>query len=55
VGSLPKVIFDYDEDRKSTARTRARQLIDATIQENFNLLSPMLYARRGGKIVVVRD
>jgi hypothetical protein len=32
-----------------------RRLIDATFQDNFNLLSPQLYARRGGKIVAVAD
>ncbi|HKQ45418.1 MAG TPA: DUF1444 family protein [Rhizomicrobium sp.] len=33
----------------------ARHLIDVTIDENFNLLSSNLYARRGGKIVLVTD
>jgi uncharacterized protein YtpQ (UPF0354 family) len=48
-------LFIFDDDGNPTARTRVRRLIDATIQENFNLLSPLLYARRNGKIVVVPD
>ncbi len=41
------------EDGNPRARAHARQLIAATFQENFNLLSPKLYARRNGAIVAV--
>ena len=44
-------LFVFDDNAKT--RAGARRLIDATIEENFNLLSPQLYARRGGKIVAV--
>jgi len=33
----------------------ARRLIDATIEEGANLLSPLLYARRGGKTMVATE
>jgi hypothetical protein len=29
--------------------------MDAIIEDNFNLLSPQLYARRGGAIVAVTE
>ena len=45
-------LFIFDEG-DSAAKTVARRLIDATTRENFNLLSQKLYARRGGKIVLV--
>jgi uncharacterized protein YtpQ (UPF0354 family) len=47
-------LFIFD-DRDSAVRTAVRGLIAGTIRENFNLLSPKLYARRGGKIVLVTD
>ncbi len=47
-------LFIFD-DGKPAANARARQLIDATVRENFNLLSQKLYARRNREIVVVAD
>ncbi len=47
-------LFIFD-DGDAAVRFAARRLIDETIHENFNLLSPNLYARRGGKIVLVID
>ena len=44
-------LFLFDDNAQ--ARIRALQLIDATFQEQFNLLSPVLYARRNGQIEVV--
>lgn len=46
-------LFIFD-DGDAAERTRIRQLINGTYQDNFNLLSPKLYARRGGKIVEER-
>ncbi|MES2498194.1 MAG: DUF1444 family protein [Pseudomonadota bacterium] len=48
-------LFIFDDDGKATTRAAARQLIDVTIEGDFNLLSPLLYARRGGTIVTVAD
>jgi len=48
-------LFIFDDDGKPTTRAIARQLIDVTIEGDFNLLSPLLYARRGGTIVTVPD
>ena len=48
-------LFLFDDDGNAGSRAAVRGLIDATIEENFNLLSPQLYARRGGKIVAVSD
>jgi uncharacterized protein YtpQ (UPF0354 family) len=47
-------LFIFD-DRDSTAKERARALIDVTTQENFNLLSQKLYARRSGKVVLTLE
>lgn len=46
-------LFLFDDNAKT--RAGIRRLIDVTIEENVNLLSPHLYARRGGKIVAVAD
>ncbi|WP_420136695.1 DUF1444 family protein [Sphingomonas sp.] len=46
-------LFLFDDEEE--ARRRARQLIEATFAEDFNLLSPYLYARRNGKITIVPD
>jgi uncharacterized protein YtpQ (UPF0354 family) len=43
------------EDGNSAARALARRLIGVTTRDNLNLLSQKLYARRGGKIVLVTD
>ena len=48
-------LFILDDDGKSTTRAHARRLIEVTIEEDFNVLSPVLYARRNGKIVAVPD
>jgi len=48
-------LFIFDDDGNQATRMRVRRLIDTTIDENFNLLSPMLYARRRGEIVIVPD
>lgn len=53
--ALPRKDQLFLFDDSATARAGARRLIDATMEENFNLLSPQLYARRGGKIVAVSD
>ena len=45
-------IFDAGDP---TAKERARALINVTTQENFNLLSLKLYARRSGKIKLVQE
>jgi len=47
-------LFIFD-DGNATAKERARALIDLTTQENFNLLSQKLYARRGGKIMLALE
>jgi uncharacterized protein YtpQ (UPF0354 family) len=44
-------LFLFDD--KPQVRAGVRRLIDATIQDSQNVLSPRLYARRGGKIVAV--
>lgn len=44
-------LFVFDE-RDPSARTLARNLITLTFEDNFNLLSPNLYARRDGKITL---
>lgn len=46
-------LFLFEDDPKHAAG--ARRLIELTIEENFNLLTPQLYARRGGRIVAVPD
>lgn len=46
-------LFLFDD--RPQVRTGARRLIDATIEDGANILSPRLYARRGGKIVAVAD
>lgn len=46
-------LFVFDDGPKAEAGLR--YLIDVTFKENFNLLSPMLYARRQGKIVDLLD
>lgn len=48
-------LFIFDDDGSPATRASARRLIEVTIEEDFNLLSPLLYARRGGKIVAVFD
>jgi uncharacterized protein YtpQ (UPF0354 family) len=49
-------LFLFDDDGpKSRTRALARQLIQVTLDEGFNLLSPLLYARRNGEIEVVSD
>jgi uncharacterized protein YtpQ (UPF0354 family) len=47
-------LFIFD-DGNPTAKALARQLIDRTTKENFNLLSQKLYARRSGQFVFVTD
>jgi uncharacterized protein YtpQ (UPF0354 family) len=47
-------LFIFD-DGNSAAKERARALIDVTTQENFNLLSQKLYARRSGKIMLAPE
>jgi hypothetical protein len=42
-------------DDDPNEQRRMRRLIDVTIEDNFNLLSPMLYARRSGKFVAVPE
>jgi len=44
-------LFIFDDDPKGEAV--ARRLIELTIEEDFNLLTPQLYARRKGQIVAV--
>lgn len=46
-------LFLFDDEE--AARRRARQLIEATLAEDYNLLSPRLYARRNGNITIVPD
>lgn len=46
-------LFLFADDPKHA--TGARRLIEVTIEEDFNLLSPQLYARRGGRIVAVSE
>jgi hypothetical protein len=48
-------LFIFDDDGNPATRARVRRLIKVTLEDNFNLLSPQLYARRGGKIVPVDD
>ena len=45
----------FDDNGNAALRAGIRRLIDATFEDNFNLLSRQLYARRGGKIVAVAD
>jgi uncharacterized protein YtpQ (UPF0354 family) len=47
-------LFVFD-DGNAALRAGIRRLIDVTFEDNFNLLSRQLYARRGGKIVAVAD
>jgi len=47
-------LFVFD-DGNAALRAGIRRLINATFEDNFNLLSRQLYARRGGKIVAVTD
>jgi uncharacterized protein YtpQ (UPF0354 family) len=46
-------LFILDDDARG--RAMARRLIDVTFQDNFNLLSDRIFARRGGKIVAVQE
>lgn len=46
-------LFIFDDESKNEAL--ARRLIEVTIEEDFDLLSPLLYARRKGRIVAVSD
>jgi uncharacterized protein YtpQ (UPF0354 family) len=48
-------LFIFNDDGSARTKALARQLIKATLEDNFNLLSPLLYARRKGKILVVTD
>jgi len=48
-------LFVFDDDGNAAMRAGIRRLIDLTFEDNFNLLSRQLYARRGGKIVAVAD
>jgi len=47
-------LFIFD-DGNPAVKAAVRGLIAGTIRENFKLLSPQLYARREGKIVLVTD
>jgi uncharacterized protein YtpQ (UPF0354 family) len=47
-------LFIFNEG-DAAFRAGIRRLIAATFEDNFNLLSPKLYARRSGKIVEVFD
>jgi uncharacterized protein YtpQ (UPF0354 family) len=47
-------LFIFD-DGNASAEAMARRMIDVTTRENFNLLSPKLYARRHGKIVLAAN
>ncbi|MBP8233675.1 DUF1444 family protein [Rhizorhabdus sp.] len=46
-------LFLFEDDPRHAAA--ARRLIELTIEENFNLLTPQLYARRKGKVVAVSE
>lgn len=46
-------LFLFDDTPQ--VRSGVRRSIAATMEDNFNLLSSQLYARRGGKIVAVTD
>jgi len=48
-------LFIFDDDGNPATRAAVRRLIAATFEDNFNLLSPNLYARRAGKIVLATD
>ncbi|HWI86318.1 MAG TPA: hypothetical protein VNT42_08365, partial [Sphingomonas sp.] len=48
-------LFLFDDDGNAASRAAIRRLIDVTFEDNFNLLSRRLYARRGGTIVAVTD
>lgn len=45
-------LFIFNDDGSEKTEALARRLIDATFADNFNLLSPLLYARRDRRIVV---
>ena len=51
--ALPRKDQLFLLDDTPQAKAGARRLIDVTMADNFNLLSPQLYARRAGKIVAV--
>ena len=48
-------LFIFKDDGNARTKALAHHLIKVTFEENFNLLSPLLYARRMGQIVVVSD
>jgi len=48
-------LFVFDDDGSARTRALVRRLIAATVEDNFALLSPLLYARRGGRIILVSD
>lgn len=48
-------LFVFDDDGSATSQAAVRRLIAATYEDGFNLLSPVLYARRGRKIVALAD
>jgi len=51
--ALPRKDQLFLFDDTPAAKAGVRRLIDVTMQENANLLSPHIYARRGGNIVAV--
>jgi hypothetical protein len=53
--ALPRKDQLFLFDDKPEFHAGVRRLIDVTFQDNFNLLSPQLYARRNGKIEAVLD
>ncbi len=53
--ALPRKDQLFLFDDRPEVRAGVRRLINATMEDNFNLLSPQLYARRAGKIVAVTD
>lgn len=48
-------LFLFDDDGNAASRAAVRRLIDATFEDGFNILSPQLYARRGGKLMAISD
>jgi len=48
-------LFLFDDDGNAESRAAVRRLIDATFEDGFNLLSPQLYARRGGKLIAISN
>ena len=48
-------LFIFDDNGSAKIRAGVRRLIKVTFEDDFNLLSPRLYARRKGRIVTVPD